>query len=67
MRCRVIYNGFKIEVENTEDGYSMFCSRISDDFVLVDDWSPNMKNKMSAIKECKIVVDDFAKNPNDYL
>lgn len=62
----MIYREFKIEVEKMGGGYSMFCYRLYDGFVLADSWNYYIKTKKYAINECKIIIDDFIENPSDY-
>ena len=60
------YKGFIIDIEKIDNGYSMGCYRLSDKWMLVDEWNPCIKTKKDAIKECKITVDNYWKNPSDY-
>lgn len=59
--------GFKMKLEKIDGGYHMLCYRISDNFILVDEWNPSVKTKRDAIEECKITIEDFLKNPEYYI
>lgn len=62
------YRGFKIETErlSKNEGCTMFSYRISDDWVLVDEWNPSVTTIEQAIEECKITIDDYYENPDWY-
>ena len=64
----VEYRGFKIEYEKLDNnyGYSMYACRISDNWIIADSWNPSIKTTEQAINECKITIDDYYENPNDY-
>jgi hypothetical protein len=66
-RGKANYRNFAIEVSRVaEGGYSMSTYRNNDGWILVDEWNPCIKTVEDAIEECKITIDDYYINPEDY-
>ena len=53
-------------VGKVDNGYSMFCAKLGDEWMLVDEWNENIKNNDDAFEECRITIDDYLENPSDY-
>jgi len=60
------YKDFIIKVEKLYEGYYMYAYRISDNWVLVDEWNRCIQTKRKAINECIITIEDCYKNPKNY-
>jgi len=60
------YRGFKIEVKKADEGYCMTIYRLSDGWILADEWNPSINTKSEAIEECKLDIDDYYENPEAY-
>jgi len=60
------YRRFEIGVRKFDDGYLMTSYRLSDEWMLIDEYNHSIKTKAEAIKECKITIDDYYDNPEDY-
>lgn len=58
------YKGFEIEIDAIDnDGYTCSIKRISDDWVLLDEWHEDYKE---AVVSCKALIDDYYNRPEYY-
>ena len=61
------YRGFVFEIEKVEEGgYDMGVYDKETKWELLCEYNPSITKK-EAIKDCKITVNDYYENPNNYI
>ncbi len=60
------YRDFEIKVTREDEGYSGGSYRLIDNWELDYWYNPSIKNRLEALNECKITIDDYYDSPEDY-
>lgn len=64
---RIVYRGFEILIEKIKNyGCYMSAIRLSDSWILFEDYNESINTIRDAVEECKFLIDKYYENPDEY-